>query len=217
MINLCFHGIGTPPDDVPAEEAAYWVDADTFRRVLDLVAVRPDVRLSFDDGNTSDLTVALPELVERGRAADFFVIAGRLGQPGSLSAGDVRALRRSGMGVGSHGLHHRVWRRLTPAQVHEELVEARERLQEVLDEPVTTAACPLGRYDRTTLAALRRLRYTRVYTSDRALARPDSWRQARFSLRAQDTDDDVAAWLRHGDRYSVRAADRARTFVKGLR
>ncbi|WP_020016237.1 polysaccharide deacetylase family protein [Promicromonospora sukumoe] len=217
MINLCFHGIGTPPDDVPAEEAAYWISADTFRRVLDLVAARPDVRLSFDDGNTSDLEVALPELADRGRAAEFFVIAGRLGQPGSLSADDVRTLRRSGMGVGSHGMDHRVWRRLTPPQVHTELVEARDRLQEVLDEPVVTAACPLGRYDRTTLGALRRLGYERVYTSDRALARPGAWRQARFSLRAHDTADDVAGWLRHGERYRVRAADRARTFVKGLR
>ncbi|MFI2362298.1 polysaccharide deacetylase family protein [Promicromonospora sp. NPDC019610] len=217
MINLCFHGIGTPPHDAPAEEAAYWIGTDTFRRVLDVVAVRPDVRLSLDDGNASDVEVALPELVERGRTADFFVIAGRLGHAGSLSAGDVRALRRSGMGVGSHGMHHRVWRRLRPAELREELVLARERLEDVLEEPVRTAACPLGRYDRTTLTALRKLGYTRVYTSDRALARPGSWRQARFSLRATDTADDVAAWLRHGDRYTVRAADRARTFVKGLR
>lgn len=217
MINLCFHGIGAPPDGVPAAEAAYWIGADTFRRVLDRVGERPDVRLSFDDGNTSDVAVALPELVERGRSAEFFVIAGRLGEPGSLSADEVRGLRRAGMGVGSHGMHHRVWRRLSRAERHEELVVARDLLQEVLGEPVRTAACPLGRYDRATLTALRRLRYDRVYTSDRALARPGTWRQARFSLRAHDTADDVAGWLRHGDRYTTRLADSARTFVKGLR
>jgi peptidoglycan/xylan/chitin deacetylase (PgdA/CDA1 family) len=217
MINLCFHGIGTPPDGVLAEEASYWVGVGTFRRVLDLVAERPDVRISFDDGNASDVTVALPDLLERGRVAEFFVIAGRLGSSGSLSADDVRRLRQAGMGVGSHGMHHRVWRGLSPAEQHDELVVARRRLEEVLDEPVRTAACPLGRYDRATLAALRRLRYTRVYTSDRALARPGTWRQARFSLRAHDTADDVARWLRHGDRRTTRVADSARTFVKGLR
>lgn len=217
MINLCFHGIGTPPRGLPAEEAAYWIGADTFRRVLDQVVDRPDVGLTFDDGNTSDVTVALPELVDRGRVAEFFVIAGRLGNTGSLSADDVRGLHGARMGIGSHGMHHQVWRKLSPADRHEELVVARSRLEEVLDEPVSTAACPLGRYDRATLAALRRLRYARVYTSDRALARPGTWRQARFSLRAGDTADDVAVWLRHGDRYTVRAADAARTFVKGLR
>ncbi|PUB29947.1 polysaccharide deacetylase [Promicromonospora sp. AC04] len=217
MINLCFHGIGTPPAGVPAEEAAYWIGGDTFRRVLDRVADRPDVRLTFDDGNDSDVTVALPELVDRGRVAEFFVIAGRLGRPGSLAAADVRRLRLAGMGVGSHGLHHRVWRRLSQADQHEELVVARSWLEEVLGEPVSTAACPLGRYDRATLAALRRLRYTRVYTSDRALARPGTWRQARFSLRSGDTADDVGGWLQHGDRYPARLADSARTFVKGLR
>jgi peptidoglycan/xylan/chitin deacetylase (PgdA/CDA1 family) len=135
----------------------------------------------------------------------------------ALSADEVRGLRRAGMGVGSHGMHHRVWRRLSRAERHEELVVARDLLQEVLGEPVRTAACPLGRYDRATLTALRRLRYDRVYTSDRALARPGTWRQARFSLRAHDTADDVAGWLRHGDRYTTRLADSARTFVKGLR
>lgn len=217
MINLCFHGIGAPPHGVPTAEAAYWIGADTFRRVLDLVGERPDVRLSFDDGNSSDVDVALPELTDRGRTAEFFVIAGRLGEPGSLSADDVRGLRAAGMGVGSHGMHHRVWRRLSRAEQHEELVVARDLLQDVLGEPVRTAACPLGRYDRGTLTALRRLRYDRVYTSDRALARPGTWRQARFSLRAHDTADDVATWLRHGDRYTTRLADSARTFVKGLR
>jgi peptidoglycan/xylan/chitin deacetylase (PgdA/CDA1 family) len=217
MINLCFHGIGTPADGIPAEEAAYWIGVDTFHRVMDLVAERSDVRLTFDDGNASDISVALPDLVGRGRTAEFFVIAGRLGDPGSLSAGEVRVLRRAGMSVGSHGMHHRVWWRLSPADQHEELVVARRLLEEVLGEPVLTAACPLGRYDRSTLTALRRLRYDRVYTSDRALARPGTWRQARFSLKAGDTAHDVAAWLRHGDRYTVRAADRARTFVKGLR
>lgn len=217
MINLCFHGIGTPPESVPSEEAAYWITTDTFRGVLDLVTERPDVRLSFDDGNTSDVDVALPELIDRGRAAEFFVIAGRLGHAGSLSEDDVRRLHETRMGIGSHGMRHRVWRRLSAVERHEELVVARRLLEEALGEPVRTAACPLGRYDRATLTALRRLGYARVYTSDRALARPGSWRQARFSLRAGDTPDDVAGWLRHGDRYTVRAADAARTFVKGLR
>lgn len=217
MINLCFHGVGTPPRSAPAEEAAYWISPDTFRRVLDRVAERPDVRLSFDDGNSSDVDIALGELVDRDRTAEFFVLAGRLGAPGSLSADDVRALRAAGMGIGSHGMHHRVWRGLSPAERHEELVVARELLEDVLGAPVRTAACPLGRYDRATLSALRRLRYDRVYTSDRALARPGTWRQARFSLRKDDTADDVGAWLRHGDRYATRLTDSARTFVKGLR
>lgn len=217
MINLCFHGIGTPPGGVPPEEADYWIDVDTFRRVVDLVAERPDVRFSFDDGNASDIDVALPELADRGLTAEFFVIAGRLGEPGSLTATDVRGLHVAGMSVGSHGMHHRVWRGLTPAEQHEELVLARHLLEEVLGGPVRAAACPLGGYDRATLTALRRLRYDRVYTSDRALARPDTWRQARFSIRAHDTADDVRAWLRHGDRYATRLTDSARTFVKGLR
>jgi peptidoglycan/xylan/chitin deacetylase (PgdA/CDA1 family) len=217
MINLCFHGIGTPPESVPSEEAVYWITADTFRRVLDEVVDQPDVRLSFDDGNTSDVDVALPELVDRGLTADFFVIADRIGRSGSLSADDIRRLRQARMGIGSHGMRHRTWRGLSAAEQHEELVVARHRIEDAVDEPVHTAACPLGRYDRRTLSALKRLGYSRVYTSDRALARPGTWRQARFSLTSGDTLADVAGWFRHGERYTVRAADSARAFVKGLR
>ena len=50
------------------------------------------MRLSFDDGNSSDVEIALPALRERGLPRRFFVVAGRLDRPGSLSRDDVREL-----------------------------------------------------------------------------------------------------------------------------
>ena len=41
-----------------------------------------------------------------------------------------------------------------------ELVEAREVLSTIVDRPISDAACPLGRYDRSVLAELRRLGYS---------------------------------------------------------
>jgi len=35
------------------------------------------VQLSFDDGNRSDVGIALPALLERELSATFFVVAGR--------------------------------------------------------------------------------------------------------------------------------------------
>lgn len=193
VINICFHGVGEPGRALEPGEAEYWVDVDRFRRVLDEVATWPAIRLSFDDGNASDLAYALPELARRSLTADFFVLAGRLGAPGSLSDAGVRELRAAGMRIGTHGMAHRSWRGLAPAAQREELVVARERIAEVAGAPVDTAACPLGRYDRRVLGALRRLGYARVFTSDRRRARPSAWLQARYSVRRQDTPESLRA------------------------
>jgi peptidoglycan/xylan/chitin deacetylase (PgdA/CDA1 family) len=187
VVNICFHGIGTPARELEPGESGYWVAHGQLLDLLDELMTWPAVRLSFDDGNASDVDIALPALRERGLRGDFFVLAGRLGAQGSLGEDGVRELHRSGMAVGTHGMRHRSWRGMDPATRREELVEARQRLAEVVGEPVDTAACPLGRYDRQVLADLRRLGYRRVYTSDRRHVRPDAWLQPRHSVRAGDS------------------------------
>ncbi|GAA3110370.1 polysaccharide deacetylase family protein [Streptosporangium carneum] len=192
-INICFHGVGEPPAVHDLEEGAedYFVSVDLFRRVLDEVAQRDDVRLSFDDGFASDVSIALPELLSRGLTAEFFPIAGRLGTPVSVSADEVRALADAGMAVGSHGMHHRDWRERDPRERQGELVEARTIIAEAAGRPVSSAACPFGSYDKASLAALRAHGYTRVYTSDRRRAASGSWLQARYSVTRADTLDSV--------------------------
>lgn len=214
-INVCFHGIGDPggrPDD----ESAYWIGRDVFRYTLDLAAGRDDVQLSFDDGNRSDLEIGLPELSSRGLTATFFVLADRFDRSDSLSGEDVRTLRDAGMSIGSHGMRHVPWRGLPADALHDELVTARDLIAAEVGLPVQEAACPLGRYDRRVLAALRSAGYSTVHTSDRAVARPGAWLQPRFSLRATDTIEDVRAVLgRHGR--LQRARDALRIRVKSLR
>ena len=54
---------------------------------------------------------------------------------------------------------HRPWRELGDSALHEELVDAKRILEDVVGRPVTEAACPFGSYDRRVLrrAAQRRL------------------------------------------------------------
>jgi len=35
MINLCFHGIGTPERELEADEDQFWVEPDRFEALLD--------------------------------------------------------------------------------------------------------------------------------------------------------------------------------------
>ena len=212
LLNICFHGIGTPQRQLEPGEDAYWVDTDRYLRILDEIATWPSARISFDDANASDIQIGLPALVERGLEAQFFLLAGRLGKRGSLAVDDVRELIVRGMAIGTHGMSHRPWRGMSPATREAELVEARKRIEDVTGVAVTDAACPMGRYDRLVLSDLRRLGYHRVYTSDERAARPDSWLQARFSVRHADTPESLRAALL--SRPSL--ARRARHNVVGL-
>ena len=191
MINLCFHGIGTPGRELEPDEDQYWIDPDRFEELLEVAGEMPSVRITFDDGNASDISIALPALVERGLDASFFVIADRLGKAGSLSVEEVGALADAGMTIGTHGMRHRPWRSLDEESIREELGDARTAIETASGAPVRHAACPFGAYDRRALRALRKHGFTRVYTVDRRPAHPDAWLQSRYVIRRSDTANTV--------------------------
>jgi peptidoglycan/xylan/chitin deacetylase (PgdA/CDA1 family) len=136
--------------------------------------------------------IALPRLIERELTAEFFVLAGLLGEPGRLDVAGVRELAGAGMRIGSHGWAHRDWRRIDDWQAIEEIIDAHRVLGELTGQRVSRVAIPFGSYDRHVLRRLRRARVTCAYTSDGGRARPDAWLQARTSLR-HDLDAD---WTR---------------------
>ncbi|MCX7888184.1 MAG: polysaccharide deacetylase family protein [Rhodobacteraceae bacterium] len=190
-VAIIFHGIGTPGPAVPEGERRYWISPARYAAVLDRILALPDpraVRITFDDGNISDLSIGLPGLVQRGLTADFFVLTGRLGQPGSLAAEDVRALRAAGMRIGSHGIDHRPWPTLDPETLWAELSGSRLRLTAICGGPVTEAGIPFGSYDARVLRDLRRAGYVRAWSSDGGRIGGDGFLLPRASITA-DMDD----------------------------
>ena len=182
VVNLTVHGIGPTPRTLDPGEDLTWVTVEQFEQVLDAVVGRPDVRLTFDDGNASDVEIALPRLLERGLTAEFFVLAGQLGRPGRLTNDQVGELITAGMAIGSHGWAHRDWRRIDAEQAIKEIYDAPRVLAGLSGQPVSHVAIPFGSYDRRVLAQLRRAGVTRAYTSDGGRSRPDTWLQRRNSL-----------------------------------
>lgn len=189
VVNITVHGIGPTCRRLDPGEDSTWVSVEQFERVLDAAVGRQDVRITFDDGNASDVEVGLPRLVERGLTATFFVLAGEFGKPGRIDVDGVRELLAAGMSVGSHGWAHRDWRRLTEAQARQEIADANRVIGEITGEPVTDVAVPFGSYDRMVLNRLRHAGMRRVYTSDGGRAQPGQWLQARNSIR-HDVDAD---------------------------
>jgi peptidoglycan/xylan/chitin deacetylase (PgdA/CDA1 family) len=217
MITFCFHGIGTPRRELEPGEDGYWVGRDQFLRILDAIGDWPSSRITFDDGNASDHEIGLPALRERNLTASFFVLAGRLDTPGSLSSAEVAELHRSGMTVGTHGMDHRPWRRMDATTRQRELIEARALIAEATEAPVTEAACPLGEYDRQLMVALRELGYARVHTSDHLTGDPKSWILPRFSVLRTDTAESLRSRVSQELAFPRNLLHRASSRVKLLR
>jgi peptidoglycan/xylan/chitin deacetylase (PgdA/CDA1 family) len=195
VIILNFHGVGMPPREIDPGEKSVWLTCERFERVLDRLSGRDDVKVTFDDGNQSDRVQAVPRLLKRGLRADFFIVAARIGRPGYLNRDDLNELTAAGMDIGTHGSVHRAWRGLTTRELHEEVFDARDAIERVIERPVRLAACPFGAYDRASLRALRKAQFAHVLTSDRQPALPNEWLQPRYTMHADDTDLELEAIL----------------------
>src|SRR6185312_13659935 len=158
---LMYHGLHAGGEDVGRFDPVYsvtpagfaeqmdWLCANGYRSIR-LDAVRNGAHdrcivISFDDGDVSNVHVALPLLRERGMVAEFFITSDFIGRPGMLTARDVNALARAGMGVQSHGRSHRFLEDLDAEEMYAELRDSKQRLEGASGEPVTAIAFPGGR------------------------------------------------------------------------
>jgi peptidoglycan/xylan/chitin deacetylase (PgdA/CDA1 family) len=165
---LNFHGLGEAVRPYEEGEEPYWLPAAQFKAVLDLAASSPEgVGITFDDGNDSDFTVALPELRARSTRATFFVLAGKIDQPGYLTSDQVRAIDADPLfSIGSHGMDHRPWPILDDEELLRETAVSQDLLSAICGRRIEQVGLPFGRYDRRTLRRLAAQGYTHIYSSD---------------------------------------------------
>jgi peptidoglycan/xylan/chitin deacetylase (PgdA/CDA1 family) len=202
---LNFHGLGEPKGQPNRGDEAYWTDSRFFAAVLEAVRDRPDVSVTFDDAYESDYSIALPLLKASKMNARFFVVADRVGQNGFLSSKQIQSLCAEGMTIGNHGMFHRKWPSLSDRELHEEVIEARDRIQQITGARIAEAACPFGGYNRRVLQLLRKSGYDRVYTSDGGPASTESWIQPRNTIvRGDDLKKVLGTLTEHG--YGPKAA-----------
>jgi peptidoglycan/xylan/chitin deacetylase (PgdA/CDA1 family) len=123
------------------------------------------VIISVDDGYVDDITRILPALQRFHMVATFFVITGRMTEPGFLSADQIRQLDQAGMDVGDHTAHHVDLRLLTPSQLRSETAGSKKVLQDLLGHPVYYFAYPFGAYNDTVVGAVRAAGFTLAYST----------------------------------------------------
>jgi len=123
------------------------------------------VALTFDDGCETDLILAAPMLKETGCNATFYVTAGFLGNRGYLSVAQLRELSAQGFEIGCHSMTHPYLSDLDDAGLHREIVDAKDRIEQVIGKPVEHFSCPGGRYDHRAIRIARTTGYRSMANS----------------------------------------------------
>lgn len=216
---LNFHGIGAVQRAYEDGEEPYWIDETRFRACLDMVETSSQhVMLTFDDGNASDHDIAWPELKKRGLSAIFFILAGKLGQPGYLTQRQVRALNADPMvTIGTHGMDHRPWPDLEPQELQREIGESVSILSAICEKPVHAAGLPFGRYDRKVLQRLRAHNLKDIYSSDGTAKLTARAPVPRFSVRSDTDMSALERMISSPPSFTERAKNEARAWLKSLR
>lgn len=167
----------------------------------------PLVALTFDDGYANFLTDALPVLAAAGAGATLYPSVGHLGQPpvwlGQWAADfgplldwvQLAEVADSGqVEIGSHGLLHHPLDVLPPRVAANEIIVARDRLEQRLGSAVRSFCYPHGYHDWRVRAAVRRAGHDNACEVGRRRYRPGDRRLAVPRLLPTG-DHDAAALL----------------------
>lgn len=105
------------------------------------------VILTFDDAYDDAYTNVFPVLKEYGLKGTFFIITGRVGQPGYLTWDQINEMFQAGMEFGGHTVNHPYLTKLVEADAFLEMMQSRLDLQMHLGVPVVTFAYPYNDHD----------------------------------------------------------------------
>ncbi len=111
------------------------------------------VLITFDDGYLDNFTQALPVLVKYDFPATFYIITGKVGQPGYLNWEQIGVMAIDGMDIGSHTVNHEDLSIVSTADLEHELVDSAGALSAHLGHPVYWFCYPSGKFNARVLQA----------------------------------------------------------------
>lgn len=164
------------------------------------------VVLTFDDGYRNFREHALPILEEFGYPATVYVIAGMIGgyadwltedghaAPPLMDWDELQEIRRAGVEIGSHGLHHIRFAELEPAIQKQEMVESKAILEDGLGEAVAHMCYPYGSHNLDTIHAAAEAGFVTGVTCQRAAA-TSAFDALALPRKAVSYGDDMLGFL----------------------
>lgn len=125
---------------------------------------RPVV-LTFDDGYEDNYQLAIPVLLRQGMTASFFIVTGKMGQPGYMSWEQLKTMRVQGMEIGSHTVQHYSLSEINLKEMERELRASRLMLESNLPAATPIFANPFGETAPAVLSLLEKTGYKAACSS----------------------------------------------------
>jgi peptidoglycan/xylan/chitin deacetylase (PgdA/CDA1 family) len=154
---LVYHSISSPAEpmagDIDISPARFEQQLDWLARTGKVVPLEETlnqtrssaIAITFDDGYRDNLTVALPLLEKFSVSMTLFAVAGFVGSDGYLSEPELREISKHPLiTIGSHGLWHRHFNRITLDEARFELTESKRLLEDTIGKPIDLIAWPYG-------------------------------------------------------------------------
>ena len=229
VISLMYHDVVSlsAPDasGFPGRHAArYKISPESFRGHLGVLrqhfedaaraseprrkpAAQRPVCITFDDGGSCSPEIAAV-LGSQGYSAHFFVVTGRIGEPGFVSQQDITEIRRMGHLIGSHSHSHPD--RISDLSFNEILTEWKtsvESLSDLLSERVTVASVPRGAHSPLVSQAAREAGIQFLFTSEpTATVRRDAgmYVLGRYTFTETSSHEELQQVLRQSLTYRLR-------------
>lgn len=138
------------------------------------------ISITFDDGLSSILKNALPELIKRKIPTTIFIPAATIGSYPKweqkrqeiyhddriLNLDEIKELSDQGIEIGSHTLHHTDLRNVTSEAARDEFDLSKSLLEEITGEEVVSFSFPYGSYNDQLLNLAFDCGYRFVYTTE---------------------------------------------------
>lgn len=132
---------------------------------------RPIV-ITFDDGYEDNYSAAFPILARQKMRGTFFVVTGKMGQPGYLSWEQAGKMNAGGMEIGSHTVTHYTLKEINLKELERELLSSRLMLENNLQQAAPIFANPFGETAPAVVALLGRTGYRAACSSVVGMNRP---------------------------------------------
>jgi peptidoglycan/xylan/chitin deacetylase (PgdA/CDA1 family) len=141
----------TPADfraqmDWLARNGYHPIDLDDLRGYLLSGATMParPIVITLDDGYRDLYTEAYPVLRTHRFKAIAYIVTGFLGRPSNVTSNQVLEMNANGIAIGSHTVSHEDLIKTSGVELHRQLADSKEALEELLGHSVPDFCYPSG-------------------------------------------------------------------------
>ncbi|WP_197057498.1 polysaccharide deacetylase family protein [Aureimonas altamirensis] len=156
------------------------------------------VLVTFDDGDPSVRTVAMPILQKHRVPSVAYILAGRPAGFELMTFDEVRQVQDGGITIGSHSISHRSLGGLPRREALAELKDSRRRLEDEMGREIRSFAYPFGtRNDMTpdVVACAEEAGYTLAFSSLHGPVVAGATRREALTLPRVKVESGDPAWL----------------------